>query len=110
MLEVQKNNHPAAVSKPTSKSRPSRSRQLRSHKPIPPALAQKILLRFLRDDLAEEVLGDLNEKFYSALKTRPPWKAKLDYWYQATNYLRPFAVRKSTPTHSNLYAMYKSYF
>jgi len=83
---------------------------LKEHKAIPPALAQKLLVAFLRDDLAEEVLGDLDEKFYSGLKTRSVWKAKLGYWYQVINYLRPFAIRKSKSMNSNLYAMYKSYF
>jgi len=36
----------------------------------PPKLAQRILLRFLRDDLAEEVLGDLDEKFYSTMENK----------------------------------------
>jgi putative ABC transport system permease protein len=30
----------------------------------PPALAQRLLTRFLRENLAEEVRGDLEEKFY----------------------------------------------
>jgi putative ABC transport system permease protein len=59
---------------------------LKKHNPKPPALAQKTLLRFLRDDLADEVLGDLNEKFYSSLKTKSLLKAKLGYWYQVINY------------------------
>ena len=29
---------------------------------LPPPLAQKLLTRFLRNDLAEEVLGDLDER------------------------------------------------
>ena len=36
--------------------------------------------------------------------------AKLNYWYQVLQYLRPFAIRKSQPTFSTSYAMYKSYF
>ena len=75
-----------------------------------PRLAQKILLRFLREDLAEEVLGDLEEKFYVTCKTRSVYKAKLGYWYQVLHYLRPFAIRKSKPIHSNHYAMFQSYF
>jgi len=75
-----------------------------------PRLAQEILLRFLREDLAEEVLGDLEEKFYDTCKTRSVYKAKLSYWYQVFHYVRPFAIRKSKPMHPNLYAMYKSYF
>jgi hypothetical protein len=37
---------------------------------------------FLRDDLAEEVLGDLDEKFYVQLKASSLVRAKLNYWYQ----------------------------
>lgn len=83
---------------------------MKPHKPIPPKIAQKILLRFLRDDLAEEVLGDLDEKFYVTLKTKSLFSARMNYWYQIFNYLRPFAIRKSKPSSSNHYAMYRSYF
>ena len=75
-----------------------------------PRLAKEILLRFLREDLAEEVLGDLEEKFYVTCKTRSVYKAKLDYWYQVIHYARPFAIRKSKPIHYNHYAMFQSYF
>lgn len=63
----------------------------------------------LRDDLAEEVSGDLEEKFYVTLKTKGVFRAKLNYWYQVIQYLRPFALRKSNAS-SNQYAMYRSYF
>lgn len=53
-----------------------------------------MLLRFLRNDLAEEVLGDLDEKFYATLKGKSPFRASVNYWYQVLNYLRPFALRK----------------
>src|SRR5690349_15589422 len=79
-------------------------------KHTPPGSAQRFLRWFLRDDLAEEVLGDLDEKFYSLLDAASPRSAKLNYWYQVLHYLRPFAIRKSTPTHVNQYAMIQSYF
>jgi len=63
----------------------------------------------LRDDLAEEVHGDLEEKFYVAVKNKSLFKAKLNYWYQVFNYIRPFALRKSMST-SNHYAMFENYF
>jgi putative ABC transport system permease protein len=62
----------------------------------PPKLVQRMLLRFLRDDLAEEVLGDLEEKFYATQK-ESLLRAKLNYWYQVFHYLRPFAIRKTSP-------------
>ncbi len=83
---------------------------MKKYKTIPPALPKKLLLRFLRDDLAEEVLGDLEEKFYINVKKKSLFKAQLNYWYQVFHYLRPFAIRKSKPTYSNHFAMYKSYF
>jgi putative ABC transport system permease protein len=83
---------------------------VRSNSTIPPRLPQRILLRFLRDDLTEEVLGDLEEKFYSTVKNKSLRRAKLNYWYQVFNYLRPFAFRKSTSSYSNQYDMFQSYF
>ena len=62
---------------------------------IPPKKASRLLTWFLRDDLAEEVLGDLDEKFYSTEERKSLRRAKLNYWYQVFNYLRPFAIRKS---------------
>ncbi|HKZ36487.1 MAG TPA: ABC transporter permease, partial [Chryseolinea sp.] len=83
---------------------------MKAHKPIPSKLPKKLLLRFLRDDLAEEVLGDLEEKFYSTLNEKSLFKAQLNYWYQVFHYLRPFAIRKSESTNLNHYAMFQSYF
>ncbi|HEX6891109.1 MAG TPA: ABC transporter permease [Chryseolinea sp.] len=75
----------------------------------PPKLAVGFLLRFLREDLAEEVLGDLEEKFYLACKKSSVTKAKLMYWYQVLHYIRPFAIRKMRYQQLNHYDMYKSY-
>ncbi len=65
----------------------------------------------MRDDLAEEVQGDLEEKFYATAEDHSLRRAKLNYWYQVLHYLRPFAIRNLTtfyqPTH---YAMYRNYF
>jgi len=76
----------------------------------PPKLAKQLLLRFLRDDLAEEVQGDLDEKFYSTLKSKSSFKAKLNYWYQVINYLRPFALSKFEMSNPNHYDMFENYF
>lgn len=59
----------------------------------PPRLAEKLLLLFLKEDLAEEVLGDLDEKFYSQAQKKSNRKAKRNYWYQVLNYMRPFAFK-----------------
>ena len=82
----------------------------RSIKSTPPRLAEKLLLRVVRDDLGEEVLGDLEEKFYATVERKSAWKAKLNYWYQVVNYLRPFALRKSKRSkNSNNIDMYINY-
>jgi len=72
----------------------------------PPKLAQKFLLSFLREELSEEVLGDLEENFYSNIKKMSVSRAKLCYWYQVLNYLRPFAIKKLHSAFTNL-TMYK---
>lgn len=78
-------------------------------KTIPPRLARWLLLKFLRDDFAEEVDGDLEEKFYATLKIKSTFRAKLNYWFQVIHYLRPFAVRKKRPT-ILYYDMFQNYF
>jgi len=79
-------------------------------KPVPPLLAQRLLSKFLRDDLIEEVRGDLEEKFYSDLNSKSVLKTKINYWYQAINYFRPFALRNSISTNTNNYDMFQNYF
>ncbi len=81
---------------------------LKSRQTIPPRLAQSFLLRFLREDIAEEVLGDLEEKFYSSLKKGSLARARRNYWYQVFHYLRPFALKKYKSKHSNTTTMFKN--
>lgn len=79
----------------------------------PPRLAEKLLLWFLKDELTEEVLGDLDEKFYSTLNQHSKRKAKRNYWFQVINYLRPFAFKFfKTPRNigANNNAMFKHNF
>lgn len=78
-----------------------------NHPSTPPKRAQQLLTLFLRDDLAEEVLGDLEEKFYSTLSTKSVKRAQLNYWRQVFNYLRPFAIKKTRSTNSNYMDMFK---
>ncbi|MEQ9098659.1 MAG: ABC transporter permease [Imperialibacter sp.] len=77
--------------------------------PLPPSLAVKLLKKLLRHDLSEEVLGDLEEKFYATVEQKSVLRAKLNYWYQTINYLRPFAIRKSRLKNSNNKAMLQHY-
>lgn len=61
--------------------------------PKPPKIAIRFLTFFLKKELQEEVLGDLEELFYASVKKHTAFKAKLKYWFQALNYLRPFAIK-----------------
>ncbi|WP_258102138.1 FtsX-like permease family protein [Marinoscillum pacificum] len=65
----------------------------------PPKLAQELLHSFLKDELLEEVLGDLEEKLEVESKKRSLFRAKLNYWWQVLHYFRPFAFRKTQKTH-----------
>lgn len=80
---------------------------MKSQKHIPPKLAQRLLTWLIRHELAEEVLGDLEEKFYT-MAQKSLFRAKLNYWYQVLHYLRPFAIRKSSRSkHANNMAMFQ---
>lgn len=84
---------------------------MRSQSPIsPPRLAERFLEWFIREDLAEEVLGDLEEQFLLVSENQSPFKARLNYWYQVLNYLRPFAIKAFKQTHIIPVAMYQHYF
>ncbi|MEM1124703.1 MAG: ABC transporter permease [Bacteroidota bacterium] len=76
----------------------------------PPKYAQKFLHWFLKPELEEEVLGDLAEKFEQHLTTKTTFRAKVNYWYQTLNYLRPFAVKNNILTDLNPFFMLNSYF
>lgn len=60
----------------------------------PPRLALKLLTLMVKGDLIEEVEGDLEEKYLHLLKKGSRWRARMNYWYQVFNYLRPFALKR----------------
>lgn len=74
---------------------------------IPPRLATRLLRTFLRNDLQEDVIGDLQENFDHDRQTGTLWRANLNYWKQVFLYLRPFAIKKLKRT--NPTPMYRSY-
>ena len=78
-----------------------------NRKLAPPKLAQRFLRWFLRDDLAEEVEGDLEEQFEYTLATTSLFRARINYCYQVYHYFRPFAISKSTYHNTNHTAMFK---
>lgn len=74
---------------------------------IPPKYAEKFLHWILKEELKEEVLGDLEEKFSEKLKLQSSFKAKANYWYQTLNYLRPFAIKNNIITGLNPFFMWQ---
>ena len=77
--------------------------------PKPPKYAERLLCWFLKKELVEEVMGDLDEKFHNTLREKSLAKAKRNYWYQVLFYCRPFAI-KNYRSNSIYFMMYKSYF
>ncbi|MEM6843052.1 MAG: ABC transporter permease [Bacteroidota bacterium] len=76
----------------------------------PPKSAQKFIRWFLRNELAEEVEGDLEEKFYQTIQEHSLHRAKRNYWYQVFHYLRPFAIKNLTSLHHpTQYAMFNHF-
>lgn len=75
----------------------------------PPKLAQKLLLRFLKERLAEEVMGDLDERYLVKAQKEGTHKAKRDYWRQTFQYLRPFALKRFKNRNSNNISMYNHF-
>ncbi|MEM8897407.1 MAG: FtsX-like permease family protein [Bacteroidota bacterium] len=75
----------------------------------PPKYARKFLLWFLKDEIAEEVEGDLYEMFCYNQEHGSQRRATLNYWFQVLNYMRPFAVRgfqTFIPTYFNVQVSY----
>ncbi|MEL6193044.1 MAG: ABC transporter permease [Bacteroidota bacterium] len=60
----------------------------------PPKLAHQFLRFFLKEELLEEVEGDLEEKFWTRLEEKSSRRARLSYWYEVSQYVRPFAIKQ----------------
>ncbi len=75
----------------------------------PPKLARRLLQWFVKEELLEEVEGDLQEKFQQQLGHGPIHQARRAYWYQVVKYARPFAMRRlpiSLSIHTNMIRSY----
>jgi putative ABC transport system permease protein len=82
---------------------------LKKSSPIPPAAATRLLRAFLRSDLQEEVVGDLQENFDYDRAASSLRRANFRYWKQVLLYVRPFAIKRIEGTVSNPTDMYRSY-
>ncbi len=72
----------------------------------PPKFADKLLGQLCKEELLEEILGDL-QQYYNELEGIQQWKKDLFYWFHALNFLRPFALRKSKQESLNHYTMFR---
>ena len=75
----------------------------------PPKLAEQFLSWFCKDELLEEILGDLQE-YYEELPEQPRWKRRFYYWFHVLNFLRPFAIRNFMSVSTNHYPVFKHNF
>ena len=95
---------------PSIRHRKNQFQLLMNKRPSPPRSAEKLLLWFLKEELAEEVLGDLDEKYYATLSKHSINKAKRNYWFQVIHYMRPFAFKFFRSKLLNNNAMFKHNF
>ncbi len=74
-----------------------------------PKLPSKIIQWFCKDELLEEIEGDLFEHYQVLREDHTKWKSDIFYWFHAFHFLRPFALKKFGQN-SNIIIMYRSYF
>jgi putative ABC transport system permease protein len=72
----------------------------------PPKFADKFLKWFCRNELHEEIIGDLHELWLIEIQDLPRWKGTIVYLKHIILFLRPYAFKKRQ--NSN-YIMYRSY-
>lgn len=74
----------------------------------PPKLADRLLGWLCKDELLEEIKGDLHEFYGMERAEKSAWKANWSYWYHMLHFLRPFALKNKTQKQTSI-AMYRSY-
>ncbi len=76
----------------------------------PPKFPGRILQWILKEDMRDEILGDLYE-YYMVIADKPLWKRTILYWFHMIHFLRPFAIKKLEGSQKlNYYGMLKNYF
>ncbi|MBO3699794.1 ABC transporter permease [Roseivirga sp. E12] len=73
-----------------------------------PRLVSSLLNRICKDELLEEIEGDLFEHYQTLRSKNPKWKANIYYWFHAFHFLRPFALKRISQN-SNFITMYRSH-
>lgn len=75
----------------------------------PPKWADRCLSWFCKDELLEEIRGDLHEFYGMERAEKSALKANWSYWYHMLHFIRPFALKNKTRTRQTPFIMYKSY-
>lgn len=75
----------------------------------PPKWADQFLSWFCRDELLEEIKGDLHEYYQLERQEKGRRKADLFYWYHILHFLRPFAIKRGR-RHLKTVMIHRSYF
>ena len=76
----------------------------------PPKQVEQFLSWLCKPEVLEEILGDL-EEYYIELTEKPRWQRSIFYWFQAVNFLRPFALKKIASYYSfNHTPMFRNYY
>lgn len=80
------------------------------HLPQPPRWPQRFIEWYCRPELAEDLLGDLNEYFDRNVHSKGVRRARLIYFFDAIKFLRLYTVRKPKTRHPlNSWTMIGSY-
>jgi len=73
-----------------------------------PRWVNRLLQRVCKDELLEEIEGDLFEQYQRERRLKSKWQANLNYFIHAMHFLRPFALKKISQN-SNFITMYRSH-
>lgn len=79
-------------------------------KPQPPRWAKKLLNVFCAPHLLEEVEGDLDEEFAFQVKRVGNFRASVDYVRNVFGFMKPFAIKRKSPSSLPHMNMYRHYF
>jgi putative ABC transport system permease protein len=81
----------------------------KDNKPYPPKWASRFLYWYCKQDLLEEIEGDINEGFYAILKNKGQKDAKRYYTSQVLRFFRPFAITSIKINNMFKHAVLKNY-
>jgi len=76
----------------------------------PPVWCNRFLQWYCKEELQEEILGDLEELYPKWIKKKGLNLARLMYCWAVIRFLRPYTIKKSNLLVFNYLQMYRSYF